>query len=136
MKASANIYKDMNAKTTVMIIDDSFTNRVLLKAVLDEMDLNVIEVHSGLKALKLLKDYTPDIILLDMCMPQMSGLDFLQELKKLGKKVPIIVISVLDDKQYIDMALQQGACEYILKPFDANKLLCLIANHTEVELSN
>lgn len=126
----------MNAKTTVMIIDDSFTNRVLLKAVLDEMDLNVIEVHSGLKALKLLKDYTPDIILLDMCMPQMSGLDFLQELKKLGKKVPIIVISVLDDKQYIDMALQQGACEYILKPFDANKLLCLIANHTEVELSN
>lgn len=119
-----------------MIIDDSFTNRVLLKAVLDEMDLNVIEVHSGLKALKLLKDYTPDIILLDMCMPQMSGLDFLQELKKLGKKVPIIVISVLDDKQYIDMALQQGACEYILKPFDANKLLCLIANHTEVELSN
>lgn len=119
-----------------MIIDDSFTNRVLLKAVLDELDLNVIEVHSGMKALKLLQDYTPDIILLDMCMPQMSGLDFLQELKRLGKKVPVIVISVLDDQHYIDLALKQGASEYILKPFDANKLLCLIANYTEVELSN
>jgi DNA-binding NtrC family response regulator len=119
-----------------MIIDDSFTNRLLLKAVLDDMDLNVIEVHSGMKALKLLKDYTPDIILLDMCMPQMSGLDFLKELKILGKKVPVIVISILDDQNYINKAFEQGACEYILKPFDANKLLCLIANHTEVELSN
>lgn len=119
-----------------MIIDDSLTNRVLLKAVLDDMDLNVIEVHSGMKALRLLKDYTPDIILLDMCMPQMSGLDFLHELRKLGRKIPVIVTSVLDDKNYINQALKMGACEYVLKPFDVNKLLCLIANYTEVELSN
>jgi Response regulator containing CheY-like receiver, AAA-type ATPase, and DNA-binding domains len=126
----------MGTKTTIMIIDDSLTNRVLLKAVLDDMDLNVIEVHSGMKALRLLKDYTPDIILLDMCMPQMSGLDFLHELRKLGRKIPVIVTSVLDDKNYINQALKMGACEYVLKPFDVNKLLCLIANYTEVELSN
>jgi len=119
-----------------MIIDDSFTNRVLLKAILDDLDINVIEVHSGLKALKIMDDVNPDIILLDMCMPQMNGLDFLKELKDRKKNIPVIIISVLDEQTYIKQAFQQGACEYLLKPFEVNKLLCMISNYTEFELSN
>lgn len=126
----------MGTKTTIMIIDDSFTNRVLLKAVLDDLDINVIEVHSGLKALRLLDDFVPDIILLDMCMPQMNGLDFLKELKVRRKSIPVIIISVLDDQTYITQAFQQGASAYLLKPFDITKLLCMISNYTEFELSN
>jgi len=126
----------MGTKTNIMIIDDSYTNRVLLKAVLDDLEIDVIEVHSGMKALRLLKDYTPHMILLDMCMPQMNGLDFLQELKKLDKKIPVIVISVLDDQTYINQALQNGANEYLLKPLDSNKLLSAISKHAEVELPN
>ena len=126
----------MGTKTTIMIIDDSFTNRVLLKAILDDLDINVIEVHSGLKALKIMDDVNPDIILLDMCMPQMNGLDFLKELKDRKKNIPVIIISVLDEQTYIKQAFQQGACEYLLKPFEVNKLLCMISNYTEFELSN
>ncbi len=126
----------MGTKTNIMIIDDSYTNRVLLRAILDDLEMNVIEVHSGMKALKLLYDYTPDIILLDMCMPQMNGLDFLQELKKLNKKVPVIVVSVLDEQAYIDQAFQQGACEYLLKPIEVNKLLGTISKYTEIEMTN
>lgn len=126
----------MGTKTNIMIIDDSYTNRVLLRAILDELEMNVIEVHSGMKALKLLVDYTPDIILLDMCMPQMNGLDFLRELNRLNKKVPVIVVSVLDDQTYINQAYQQGACEYLLKPIEMNRLLSTISRYTEVELTN
>lgn len=126
----------MSTKTNIMIIDDSFTNRVLLRAILDDLEMNVIEVHSGLKALRLIKDYTPDIILLDMCMPQMNGLDFLQELKKLNKKIPVIVVSVLDDQNYIKQAFQQGASEYLLKPLEVNKLLYTISRYTEYEMTN
>lgn len=128
--------KKMGTKTNIMIIDDSFTNRVLLRAILDDLEMNVIEVHSGQKALRLIKDYTPDIILLDMCMPQMNGLDFLQELKKLNKKIPVIVVSVLDDQTYIKQAFQHGASEYLLKPLEVNKLLYTISRYTEYELTN
>ena len=134
--SSAGTKRNMGTKTNIMIIDDSYTNRVLLRAVLDELDMNVIEVHSGAKALKLLYDYTPHIILLDMCMPQMNGLDFLKELNKLNKKVPVIVVSVLDDQTYINQAFQQGACEYLLKPLDMNKLLNTISRYAEVEIPN
>lgn len=116
-----------------MIIDDSYTNRVLLKAVLDDLDINVTEVSSGLKALKLLNGTSPDIILLDMCMPQMNGIDFLKEMKERNIMIPVIVISVLDDQTYMKQALQHGANEYLIKPLEINKLLTTIARFTEYE---
>jgi len=116
-----------------MIIDDSYTNRVLLKAVFDDLDINVTEVSSGLKALKLLNETNPDIILLDMCMPQMNGIDFLYELKERKNLIPVIVISVLDDQTYMKLALQNGANEYLIKPLEINKLLTTIARFTEYE---
>jgi two-component system, response regulator YesN len=126
----------METKTKIMIIDDSFTNRVLLRAVLDDLDINVLEVHSGMKALRILNDFRPDIILLDMCMPQMNGLDFLKELRELKKSIPVIVVSVLDEQTYIKKAFQCGASEYLLKPLEINKLLCVISRYTECEMSS
>jgi CheY-like chemotaxis protein len=123
----------MGTRTNIMIIDDSYTNRVLLKAVLDDLDINVTEVSSGLKALKLLNGTSPDIILLDMCMPQMNGIDFLKEMKERNIMIPVIVISVLDDQTYMKQALQHGANEYLIKPLEINKLLTTIARFTEYE---
>jgi DNA-binding NtrC family response regulator len=125
----------MGSRTNIMIIDDSYTNRMLLKAVLEELDMHIIEVHSGMKALKLLTETIPDIILLDMCMPLMNGLDFLKELQSIRKNIPVIVISVLDDQAYMKLAYQHGAYDYLIKPLDIDKLLSAIARHTEYEIS-
>jgi CheY-like chemotaxis protein len=121
----------MGSQTNIMIIDDSYTNRMLLRAVLEEMDIHIIEVCSGIKALKMLSETKPDIILLDMCMPLMNGLDFLKELQSLKENIPVIVVSVLDDQAYINMAYQFGAHDYLIKPLDNNKLLYAISRHTE-----
>jgi two-component system response regulator YesN len=124
----------MSNKTKIMIIDDSYTNRVLFKAILEDLDIDVIEVHSAIKALKLLKEGTPDIILLDMCMPMMTGIDFLKELQKKKKIIPVIVVSVLDDQTYIKQAFQYGASDYLVKPIEIDELIRRISQYTECEL--
>jgi two-component system, response regulator YesN len=125
----------MGTKTNIMIIDDSYTNRVLFKAILEDLDINVTEVHSGLKALKILDDVNPDIILLDMCMPMMTGIDFLKELKALNRTTPVIVVSVLDDQLYIKQAFQYGASDYLVKPVEVDELIRRISRYTECEFT-
>jgi len=124
----------MSNKTKIMIIDDSYTNRVLFKAILEDLDIDVIEVHSAIKGLKLLKESNPDIILLDMCMPMMTGIDFLKELQKRKKTIPVIVISVLDDQTYIKQAFNCGASDYLVKPVEIDELIRRISQYTECEL--
>jgi len=124
----------MSTKIKIMIIDDSYTNRVLFKAVLEDLDIDVIEVHSAMKGLKILDETNPDIILLDMCMPMMTGIDFLQELQHQNKHIPVIVISVLDDQAYIKQAFTYGASEYLIKPVEIDELIRRISRYTECEL--
>jgi two-component system response regulator YesN len=125
----------MSDKTKIMIIDDSYTNRVLFKAILEDLDIDVIEVHSAIKALKILKEINPDIILLDMCMPMMTGIDFLKELQKRKKTIPVIVVSVLDDQTYIKQAFNYGASDYLVKPVEIDELIRRISQYTECELA-
>jgi len=124
----------MSTKIKIMIIDDSYTNRVLFKAVLEDLDIDVIEVHSAMKGLKILDETNPDIILLDMCMPMMTGIDFLQELQNQNRHIPVIVISVLDDQAYIKQAFLCGASEYLIKPVEIDELIRRISRYTECEL--
>ena len=124
----------MSNKTRVMVIDDSYTNRIFFKAVLEEVDIEVIEAPCASKALSMLKSVTPDVILLDMCMPMMDGLEFLQQLKPLEKNIPVIVVSVIDDHALINKALRLGASDYIVKPVETEDLIKRIARLTACEV--
>jgi CheY-like chemotaxis protein len=124
----------MGTKIKIMIIDDSYTNRILFKAILEEMDIEVTEVHSAEKALTLLDEVNPHIILLDMCMPTMTGIDFLIEIQRLDITTPIIVISVLDELSYVQQAFLHGASDYLVKPVDVDELIKRIAQYTENEV--
>ena len=124
----------MSTKIKIMIIDDSYTNRVLFKAVLEDLDIEVIEVHNAVKGLKILDETKPDIILLDMCMPMMTGIDFLQELQKQDIHIPVIVISVLDDQSYVKQAFYYGASDYLVKPVEIDELIRRNSQYTEFEL--
>jgi Response regulator containing CheY-like receiver, AAA-type ATPase, and DNA-binding domains len=121
-------------RTNILIVDDSYTNRVLFRAILEDFDIEVSEAHNAVKALEMLNDMTPTLILLDMCMPVMSGVDFLKELKLTGKQIPVIVVSVLDDQMFIDEAYELGARDYLVKPVEVDELLRHIAPYTETEL--
>jgi CheY-like chemotaxis protein len=124
----------MSKKTTVMVIDDSYTNRLFFRAVLEELDIEVIEAPGVSKALAILKELTPDVILLDMCMPMLDGIDFLERWQPMEKKIPVIVVSILDDHSQIAKALSLGASDYMMKPVETEELIKRIARYTECEV--
>jgi CheY-like chemotaxis protein len=105
-----------------------------MKTVLEELDIEITEACSADKALKLLNQKTPDLILLDMCMPMMNGIDFLEQLKLQCISVPVVVISVLDDQVQIKQALQTGAREYLIKPIENDELIKCVARYIECEV--
>jgi CheY-like chemotaxis protein len=124
----------MNYATKIMIIDDSYTNRIFFKAILEELDIQVIEAHCASQALEVLNSVTPDIILLDMCMPIMNGIEFLQKFRLRQNKTPVIVVSVLDEQTQIQKALRAGASDYLIKPVEPENLVKCIAQYVNCEI--
>lgn len=117
-----------------MIIDDSYTNRLLFRVILEDLDIEVIEVCSVIKALELLKKVTPQIILLDLCLPIMGGVEFLDELQKRNLVIPVIVMSIYDDEDSKREAFRHGASDFLVKPVKINQLVKKISKYIECEV--
>ncbi|MBP2629772.1 MAG: response regulator receiver and unknown domain protein [Firmicutes bacterium] len=107
-----------------MIVDDDPMVAEINRRYVELVDGFKIEavVHSSNEALKLLDKVEIDLILLDIFMPGITGLDVLVQLRQAGKGVDVIVISAACDRQSIKKALQFGATDYIIKPFEFERL--------------
>ena len=112
----------------ILVVDDSTTNIVLLEAIFEDKGyklhtaLNVSEaIHSMSKTL-------PDLILLDLLMPKISGFEFLEQLRKddKSKNIPVIVISALTENDNIEKIRNLGATEFVSKPVDIPSLIALV----------
>ncbi len=112
-------------RISILIIDDSITNIVLLNAILSEKGYDIKTVISVVDAFKILHEFTPDLILLDLHMPVLSGFDFLERIKKdeANKEIPIIVVTAYSDKESLNRSLNLGAYDYIEKPINVELLL-------------
>ncbi len=104
----------------VLIVDDVDLNREVLERRLTEYGLEVVGARSGKEALAILAQKTPQLILLDIMMPEMDGYQVLAHLKKdkKTKGIPVLMISSVDEQSSIKKALQLGAADYVVKPFD------------------
>jgi CheY-like chemotaxis protein len=110
----------MNENIKILIIDDLPTNRMLLeKTVRDHFASDILTAENGVDALKKLATYTPDIVLLDMAMPQMTGPEFLKVFrgKEEWKQIPVVVISGENDRATVREVAMLGISGYLLKPF-------------------
>lgn len=114
----------------ILVLDDSNTNVVLLEAILAEQGYQITPALSAKEAFKAIEKKIPDLILLDLLMPKVSGYDFLQQLKENEKtsNIPIIVISAVTDQQNITKIMDMGADEFIAKPLDIEILLDKVSN--------
>jgi DNA-binding response OmpR family regulator len=111
-------------KTILVVDDDTYINEMVQKALTAE-GFNVLSAYSGTEVLLLLKRETPDLILLDLMLPGLSG----EELLPLIKDIPVIVVSAkIDHKNKVDL-LVGGACDYITKPFELDELIARIKIH-------
>src|SRR3954447_15379800 len=97
----------------------------LLSLYLSPLGYHCIKKESGLEVLKFLESNTVDLILLDIMMPDMSGLEACQEIRK-NWDIPIIMLTALGDKTDIVRGLNIGADDYISKPFDEEELVARI----------
>jgi CheY-like chemotaxis protein len=104
----------------ILVIDDSNTNVVLLDAILSTRGYEIKTALSVKEAMELVKKKVPDLILLDLLMPEISGFDFLKNIHNNDqlKDVPFVVISALTDEINIATCLELGASDFIRKPVD------------------
>jgi two-component system, OmpR family, response regulator VicR len=98
----------------VMIVEDDLSLNDAFSILLDKIGYDVIKAFNGKEALDLLQEQSPDIILLDLLMPVMSGKEFLVKYKNI-EKIPIVILSNLDAKDEIEEVLELGATKYMLK---------------------
>jgi two-component system, chemotaxis family, chemotaxis protein CheY len=113
----------------ILTVDDSASIRHLIRTMLQVVGATVVEAGDGEIALELLrKDPNVDLILLDMEMPHMDGITFLEHVKKdpVLKGIPVIVVSSISQKERMIRAIQDGAKQYLLKPFTSEDLLTKI----------
>lgn len=107
----------------VLIVDDSQFMRDILKQIISKIGLEVVgEAPNGVEALKKVQELKPDIMSMDITMPQMDGLKALKQIKSVDDDVKIIICSSLGQSYYIDKAISHGAFDYITKPFLPEKV--------------
>jgi CheY-like chemotaxis protein len=103
----------------ILITEDSKFMRSVLRDILESHGHSIIEAQNGNEALALYEKEQPDLILLDIIMPEVTGLEVL---KKIGGIAKIIVISAVGQEKMIEEAKSLGALDYITKPFDEERV--------------
>ena len=109
----------------ILVIDDSTTNVVLLEAIFYERGYKIETAYNAKDATAVIDKKTPDLILLDLLMPQINGFDFLKKLRKdrNTKETPVIVVSAATDEENVDKIMKMGAIDFIKKPIDLEYLV-------------
>ena len=109
---------------TILIVDDSRTFRRLLVQALEPEGYDVIEVESGLQALKLLADTTPNLIISDLHMADMSGIEFIKHVRAAPALIdlPVLILTTEQDNSYRELARRAGASAWYEKPFQETAL--------------
>ncbi|MDH4198979.1 MAG: response regulator [Spirochaetia bacterium] len=107
----------------VMIVDDSTIVRMVIERYLKLTDLEIVaEASNGREAIELFKFHRPDIVTLDITMPEMDGLAALKEMLEINPDAKIIMISALTSKATVVKAVNAGAAAYLIKPLQAHQL--------------
>ncbi len=112
----------------ILIVDDEPDNLEILESRLSRRNYRVVTADGGIKALKLLEQVEPDLVLLDVMMPGMNGFETLAQMKEMRKGIfmPIILVTSQDDKESRIKGLDAGADDYVTKPVDIDELMARI----------
>ena len=111
---------------TVLIVDDEKNYPRILGAVLEEEGYEILTANSGAKALEILDTSDVDLVLTDMKMPEMDGIDLLESIKTTDPQLPVIMMTAHGTVDKAVEAMEKGAYSYLLKPFDNDRLIIYV----------
>jgi len=103
---------------TVLYVEDDIDTQRLIKQILISLAKEVYVASEGKEGLALFKEKCPDIVLTDICMPKMDGLEMAKEIRELDSTQPIAIFTAFDDPSYLKKAAELDIGTYLLKPFD------------------
>ena len=109
-----------NGPRTILVVDDFDDTRLLLRTWLERRGFRVIEAENGIQAINQAETESPDLIIMDMQMPQLDGLSATRRIRKLESlnSVPIVAVSAYGADQFREQALAAGCNEYVSTPFE------------------
>jgi CheY-like chemotaxis protein len=128
--------KDWEKPPTILVVDDNQENLELLQAYLEDIECETISARDGLEALDMIANRPPDLVLLDVMMPKMSGFEVCKRLKNDPKTgdIPIIMVTALNEFGDIERGIDSGTDDFISKP--VNKLELLTRVRTMLKLKH
>jgi len=114
--------------STVLIVDDNPQNVELLAAFLEGLPVNVVTARDGVEALERIERHRADLILLDVMMPRMSGLQVCRRLKSdpATREIPILIVTALNETGDLDAARDAGCDDFVTKPVSRSELLARV----------
>ncbi len=108
----------------ILIVDDSDLSCALLSVILRSDNYNIVGIaHDATTGIQMAKAQKPDVVLLDIIMPGVSGLDAIEPIKAILPNVTILMVSGADDADVVTTAIQRGAQGYIVKPFNSASVI-------------
>ncbi|MED4164095.1 response regulator [Halalkalibacterium halodurans] len=113
----------------ILVVDDQYGIRVLLNEILQKDGYQMFQAANGIQALAIVEEETPDLVLLDMKIPGMDGLEILRRIKDMNPNIEVIMMTAYGELNMIDEAMQLGAVTHFAKPFDIDDVRAVIAEN-------
>ncbi|MDQ0232173.1 response regulator [Metabacillus malikii] len=109
-------------KEKILIVDDQYGIRILLNEVFQKDGYQTFQAANGFQALDIVKDHSPDLVLLDMKIPGMDGIEILKRMKVVDQEIRVIIMTAYGELDMIQEAKDLGALTHFAKPFDIDEI--------------
>ena len=108
----------------ILVVDDAAFMRMMIKDILSKNGFEIVgEAADGIQAIEKYKETMPDLVTMDITMPEMDGITALKEIKKMNPSAKVIMCSAMGQQSMVIDAIQAGARDFIVKPFQADRVL-------------
>ncbi len=120
----------------ILVVDDNVQNLELLQAYLEDLGCQIEIAHDGAEAIEMARQRVPDVVVLDVMMPRLSGFQVCERLKKdpLTAGVPIVMVTALNEISDVERAIEAGADDFLTKPVQRLELLARVKSQINVQL--
>jgi two-component system chemotaxis response regulator CheY len=110
----------------ILVVDDAEFLRLRISKMLSGEGHNIVEAENGLKAVETYKAEKPDIVLMDITMPEMDGLTALKEIRSIDASARVVMLTALGQESVVLEAIKSGARDFVVKPFERERVLSAI----------
>jgi len=110
--------------TRILVVDDAAFMRMMIKDILTKNGYEIVgEAENGLRAIEKFQELRPDLITMDITMPEMDGISAVKEIRKIDPGAKVIMCSAMGQQSMVIEAIQSGARDFIVKPFQPDRVL-------------